>query len=137
MKAKLWLQDKAIELLSQNCTSIGIVYPKNFKRTISSKLDDLIFVIPVFAKLFKTVGGLLKENIEQIQNIFNIILLNLLCMREKVAQVTIAMERMEVRNKTTGQIGKQKRKFCCKNCKVGKEIVVLINGICPQCGFIS
>ena len=82
MKAKLWLQDKAIELLSQNCTSIGIVFPKNFKRTISSKLDDLIFVIPVFAKLFKTVGCLLKENIEQIHNIFNIILFNLLCMRE-------------------------------------------------------
>ena len=77
-----------------------------------------------------------SSHIEQIHNIFNRILTNLLCVREKAAQLTIAMERMEVRNKTTGQIGKQKRKFCCKNCKVGKEIVVLINGICPQCGCI-
>ena len=75
--------------------------------------------------MFKTVGGIREEDIEQILNIFNRILTNLLCVREKAAQLTISMERIEVRTKTTGEIGREeklslqelqsRKTLCCSN----------------------
>ena len=69
MKAHRFLTSDELDLIDFNCEKLGEVYPKHFKgKTIPPKLDDLIFVVPRFARRWNTVGGLREEKIEAFHN---------------------------------------------------------------------
>ena len=55
MKACRFLTPDELDEIDRLCEKIGEVYPKNFKSTIPPKLDDLIFVVPKFARRWNTV----------------------------------------------------------------------------------
>ena len=80
MKANRFLTPAELDQLDVYCEQIGEIYPRNFKKSIPPKLgeivlsffptmfliiflDDLIFVVPIFARKWNTVGGLREENI--------------------------------------------------------------------------
>ena len=69
MKANRFLTPGELDLIDNLCAKIGEVYPKNFRATIPPKLDDLIFIVPKFARQWNTIGGLREEKIEAFHNI--------------------------------------------------------------------
>jgi hypothetical protein len=68
MKANRFLTDQKLDKVDFCCEKIGQVYPEFFKASITPKLDDLIFVVPLFARRWRTVGGLREESIEAFHN---------------------------------------------------------------------
>ena len=68
MKASRFLTNEELDRIDACCMKIGEVYPKHFKASITPKLDDLIFVVPKFARRWTTVGGLREEKIEGFHN---------------------------------------------------------------------
>ena len=68
MKACRFLTEKELDEVDFCCEQIGQVYPKYFKSSIPPKLDDLIFVVPQFARKWNTIGGLREEKIEAFHN---------------------------------------------------------------------
>ena len=69
MKSNRFLSPEELDLMDTYCEKIGEIYPKNFKTAIPPKLDDLIFVVPKFARKWNTVGGLREEKIEAFHNV--------------------------------------------------------------------
>ena len=68
MKANRFLTDQKLDKVDFCCEKIGQVYPEFFKASITPKLDDLIFVVPLFARRWRMVGGLREESIEAFHN---------------------------------------------------------------------
>ena len=51
-----------LETLEADCTAIGSLWPKLFfGSSIKPKIDVLVFVVPVFARLWGTIGGLAED----------------------------------------------------------------------------
>ena len=73
MKANRFLNPAELDLVDFCCEKIGEIYPRNFKSSIPPKLDDLIFVVPKFARKWNTIGGLREEKVEAFQNIGKIL----------------------------------------------------------------
>ena len=51
MKANRFLTAEELDLLDFHCEKVGEVFPKYFQASIPPKLDDLIMVVPRFARL--------------------------------------------------------------------------------------
>ena len=133
MKAKRWLTSEEIEELRKDCTNLGVIFPKVFKRSIPSKMDDLIFIVPLFAEKFNTLGGLREEDIERLHNEMNQILRVLCSVRDSALKLTLAMERVELKRATPINPAEPvKRKFRCKVCS---SKPYLKDDTCPECSY--
>ena len=76
-------------------------------------IDKLRLIsVPEFAKRWKTVGLLREEDIEALHNKTNRVLANLVCVREKGLQLSLAMERLHLKTteKTISQPNKRQRR---------------------------
>ena len=94
MKAARWLTEKEIDTLEEDCHAIGRLWPKLFMgSTIKPKIDDIVFVVPTFARTWKTVGGLGEERIENLHQVFNTYGRILAPMRHKGEMVVVALRR--------------------------------------------
>ena len=71
MRAKRFLSEEEVKKLTAACIRFGEVYPKTFKMTIPSKVDDVVFALPEFSKRWGTVGGLCEDEIERCHNVTN------------------------------------------------------------------
>ena len=97
MKAKRELTDDEIALLEVKCHQLGEVFPRVFGGSITPKLHELIFYVPVFAKKWRTVGGMREEGIESAHNVANQIERVLVCMRNEEERLAKILERVEVK----------------------------------------
>ena len=47
-----------LDTLDEDCNAIGSLWPKLFiGSTIKPKIDDIVFVVPIFARIWGTLGG--------------------------------------------------------------------------------
>ena len=155
MKASRFLTNEELDRIDACCMKIGEVYPKHFKASITPKLDDLIFVVPKFARRWTTVGGLREEKIEGFHNtskyypsfsfkldLFSFYLANrilgvLFSVRKADLKLVLAVERSELKQSFGASFVKPvERIFFCPDCrkKLGKK-TGLIDRVCPDCGF--
>ena len=120
-------------MIAKQNVEIGVLYPKFLKRSIPSKVDDLIFVIPEFAKRFKTLGGLREEDIERLHNETNRILTGLISVREQSIKFLLTLERLELKRAVPSTLATPTpRKLKCKYCP---EKPVLFDNVCQICGW--
>ena len=93
----------------------------------------MIFVIPEFAKRFKTLGGVREDDIERLHNETNRILTGLISVREQSIKFLLTLERLELKRAVPStQATHTLRKFKCKYCP---EKPVLVDKVCQICGW--
>ena len=111
----------------------GVLYPRVLKRSIPSKVDDLIFIIPTFAQKFKTLGGLREEDVERLHNETNRILTVLASVWEQSVKFLLTLERLELKRSSSSTLGlPMPRRFRCKQC-VDKPYIE--DSACEKCGW--
>ena len=86
-----------IEELKKECWKLGKIFPRVFHASITPKLDTLIFIIPMFAEKWGTVGGLREEALEKLHNQVNQMLRILACVRKREDRLLMALQRNEMR----------------------------------------
>ena len=116
--------------LKRDCRELEIIWPKVFKKSIPSKLDDLITVVPKFGEKFHTIGGLREEDIERLHNETNQLMRVLCCVRDEGHRMKMAMERIEMKRATPTSVP---RKFRCQKCK---DRPYLMENKCNACGYV-
>ena len=133
MRKKDWLSEEEITKCEEECNKIGVLYPRVLKRSIPSKVDDLIFIIPKFAKKFKTLGGLREEDVERLHNETNRILTVLASVREHSVKFLLTLERMELKSSSSTTLGLPiPRRFRCKQCA---DKPYIVDSTCDRCGW--
>ena len=75
-------------------------------------MDDVIYIVPEFAKKFKTIGKLREEDIEQVHQITNSIMRDLCSVRYHELRMTLGIQRAHLVRKTDKEFAKPRpRKF--------------------------
>ena len=71
MQVRRFLTPAEQSSLKYECTRLGEIFPRVFKCSLPPKLDTLVFVVPMFAEKWGTVGGLREEGMERLHNLMN------------------------------------------------------------------
>ncbi|XP_057296535.1 uncharacterized protein LOC130625451 [Hydractinia symbiolongicarpus] len=131
---KRFLTDPEIDALERFCNSFGEAFPKHFpEETITRKLHELVFDVPRFAKMHRTLGLLSEEEGESLHNSVNKEVRQLYGVRDQDLKLTLLLQRQELWSKANRklQIGVER---VCVPCKGNGQKSFYRKGKCPCCG---
>ena len=133
MRAKRFLSEDEKVRLYEACKKFGTVYPKTFKKTIPSKVDDVIFALPQFTQKWGTIGGLREDEIERCHNVTNRIKASLVQVKGRGQQFLKTLQQLEKMSNLPEKFGDaQQRTFKCKEC----HTLAVSNNKCKNCGAV-
>ena len=95
-QSKIWLNESDICEITQFCHQLGEEWPK-LSRTVTTKVDDVVFHLPRFIKEFKTLGFLSEEDTESLHKDMNVILRPLSCIRSKPLKLKLGLKRLALK----------------------------------------
>ena len=112
MQHRRFLTPAELASLRYECTKLGEIFPRVFQCSLPPKLDALVFIVPMFAEEWGTIGGLREEGMERLHNMLNQVnvrervrsafafqvLRILACVRKKDDRLLMALQRNEMRD---------------------------------------
>ena len=137
MKSTKMFNSEGKKALKENCKEFGVIYPKMFNK-ITPKVDDVTHTVPKMIDMWGTIGGggLREEDSEVIHHSQNVVLRDLVCVRDHGKRMTSAIQRVSIAQSTDKNLWKpEARKFRCRPCLKNKKLVYLTENKCEICGW--
>ena len=116
--ARRFPNDEEIDDLCQQCKLFGEVFPTHFpQRNITRKIHELVFNLPRFVRVHKTIGLLSEQEGESKHAAVNAELRSLASMRNHADRLHLVLKRKELRSYMNKGLLKPKTRLCinCSN----------------------
>ena len=123
--ARRFLSDEEIDDLCQQCKLFGEVFPTHFpQRNITQTIHELVFNLPRFVRVHKTIGLLSEQEGESKHAAINAELRSLASMRNHADRLHLVLEREELRSYMNKGLLKPKTRLCinCSNDNESKRV---------------
>ena len=130
---KKFLSEAEISRVQAKCWEFGTLFPKYFpNESITRKIHELIFDVPVFLSAHKTIGRYAEEEGESLHNSVNQELRRLACVRNDVQKLKLVLKGQETRGKADRSLAVPTPRLC-PLCKGQGKRSFLKKGSCPTC----
>ena len=111
--AHRFLNEDEISTVESLCYKFGQKFPIFFpQRNITRKIHELVFNVPRFIRLYKTIGMLSEQQGESKHASINAELRSLACVRNHAERLRLILEKEELRSTMNKSLIKPKPRLC-------------------------